>query len=128
LTLIQTADSLFSKYCRLYHADESGQAFCICCGVAGHYSTFDVCHFIGRSCVQLRWSIDNCYLGCRTCHDSPEHLNKFKATLVRKKGEAFVENLVVRGKEYSKAPTKHELETLIQKLTNQLKQWKSKQF
>ena len=123
MNLIQIADNLLSKYARVSRADKAGQVDCICCGRPFHWSLTDPAHFVGRACMALRWELDNVWPCCRTCHESPDHLDRYEATLVKTRGQAFVESLVVRGKRYQKAPNKAEIAEIITELTYKLSEY-----
>lgn len=123
MNLVQRADSLFSKFARVSRADATGQVACICCGDTGHWSTYDPAHFVGRSCMALRWHLDNVWPCCRTCHESKRHLDSYKASLIKARGEAFVESLISRGKAYQKAPNDAEVEEIIKELTYKLSEY-----
>jgi hypothetical protein len=123
LTLIDRADSLFSRFARVSRADKSGKVDCICCGKPFHWGGVDPAHLVGRSCMDLRWELDNVWPCCRACHDSPDHLDRYKATLAKARGQAFVDDLIARGKRYCKNPTKAEIEEIIEQLTYKLSQY-----
>jgi hypothetical protein len=120
LKLIQVADNLFSKLARISRADKNGKVDCICCGRSFHWAAVDPAHFIGRACMALRWHIDNVWPCCRACHELPNHLDRYETTLIKTRGKAFVDDLVIRGKEYQKAPNEGEIKEIIQELTYKL--------
>jgi hypothetical protein len=122
-TSIQLADHLFSKYARILRADKDGQVVCVCCGKSGHWREFDPAHFVGRSCMALRWDTDNVWPCHRVCHDSPDHLDRYEITLIKTQGEAFVDDLRQRGKRYCKAPNDEEIKEIIAELTYKLTEY-----
>jgi len=73
--------------------------------------------------MALRWDLDNVWPCHRTCHESPDHLDRYEATLIKTKGEAFVDDLKRRGKKYSKAPNEEEVKEIIEELTYKLSQY-----
>ena len=127
MTSLQIADNLFSRYARVSRADASGSVVCICCGKSDHWGTFDNAHFVGRACMALRFSLDNCWPCHRACHDAPDHLTRYEATLIKARGEAFVEDLKARGKKYQKAPSEAEINELIEQLKQTLSEYGNQQ-
>jgi Bacteriophage Lambda NinG protein len=120
VSLIGLADKLFSKYARISRSDEKGSVLCICCGGSDHWSVMDAAHFIGRANMAFRYSIENVYPCHRDCHSAPDHMDKYKASLIKKNGEAFVDDLIFRSKQYNKAPDELELLEIIDDLTVKL--------
>lgn len=126
MNLIHLADNLFSRYARISRADDSGGVDCVCCGHSFHWGAVDCAHFVIRGHLHLRWDINNAWPCCRDCHEKGDHLARYKAGLVAKFGEGFVEELIRRGKEFHRAPTREDLTHIIEVLSNKLEEYADK--
>lgn len=120
---IEIADTLFSRLARISRADSTGAVVCICCGKPSHWATMDCAHFVGRSCTALRWDLSNGWPCHRVCHSDPNHQVNYETALIKAQGEAFVEELKFKGKQFGRAPGQGELEALIESLIIKLRQY-----
>jgi hypothetical protein len=73
--------------------------------------------------MALRWDLINVWPCHRVCHDSPDHLANYRAALIKKNGEAFVDELIARSKRFERAPTEIEVLEIIEQLTYKLSQY-----
>ncbi len=67
--LVKELDEIVSKYVRLSAADKDGICQCYTCPTKEHYSRVDAGHFVGRSCMWLRWDTGrNIRVQCQKCN------------------------------------------------------------
>jgi len=69
---IKEADRLFSKLIRKIYTEADGALWCYTCDRPLVYNEAQCGHFISRSELALRWSLDNCRVQCNACNSKHE--------------------------------------------------------
>ena len=97
-TWIDKLDKVFSLYIRMRDSRQFRYRMfrCISCGDVKPVDQMDCGHFIGRSCMPLRWNTLNCNGECRACNrmDS-SHLIGYRKNLIIKLGTDALQGTTV---------------------------------
>lgn len=112
--LISHLDYVFSRY-RRFKLSENGKTKCFFCSYPYRWDTMDNMHFRNRDNMCTRWDEENCYPGCRTCHQNKGEDDKAYGELLDIKfGEGFADKLRLR----SNQTCKFSNDELLEKINN----------
>ena len=98
----ERADAYFSKYIRLYYADENGYVTCYTHKTkrSFHYSEVDNGHYISRKALSVRYDIRNCRPQCPFCNrGNYGEAKTFRERLIIEIGESEVLKLEAKAKQ-----------------------------
>lgn len=102
---IDQLDKVFSLYIRMRDSREFHyRAFrCISCGDVKPFEQMDCGHFIGRTCMALRWNEQNCSGECRFCNRmTSSHLLYYRKNLIIKLGTDAIKGTIADSLEGNK--------------------------
>lgn len=94
---IDQLDKVFSIYIRLRDSREFHyKAFrCISCGDVKPFEQMDCGHFVGRTCMALRWDERNCHGECKFCNRmNSSHLLYYRKNLIIKLGTDAIKGTI----------------------------------
>lgn len=102
---IDQLDKVFSLYIRMRDSREFHYRNfrCISCGDVKDFEQMDCGHFIGRSCMALRWNEQNCSGECRFCNRmTSSHLLYYRKNLIIKLGTDAIKGTIAESLEGKK--------------------------
>lgn len=98
----------FQLMIRLEAIEPDGKLTCVTCGKRSEFG-FDAGHYMGRTRSNTLFDEMNCHPQCKSCNNHQSGaLGKYRKYLVKRYGEAAVENLEARGAQ-TKQWTREEL-------------------
>lgn len=111
-SLVEDADVWFSKFIRLYYANEKGQVECYTSGRKYHWTQIQCGHYISRKHFATRWLPENCRPQSEydNCHLNG-NLEVFKEKL-EAEDKGIVTWLEEQARQISK-PTRDEMKQII---------------
>lgn len=91
---VSKLDRVFSKWLRLFHADEDGMVQCYTCDNRIYWTDLDCGHFRRRKHITTRWHVKNCKPQCKDCNQVNDGMEEvFAKNLENEYGPGIVENL-----------------------------------
>lgn len=116
---------MFSKYIRLFHADDSGYCTCITCGTKKHWKEMDTGHFIHNR-NSIHFDERNVNPQCTYCNRYL-HGNQINYTLfmIKTYGKKIVNELIKKSKEIKRWKV-YELEEIYQTYREAVKKLEGK--
>lgn len=119
-SLKKKADKIFSQYVRRFYSFPSGQCSCVTCGYSYHWKDIQAGHYVSRSWLGLRWSMENVFPQCVRCNIFLKgNKELFALFLVRKFGANYLELLEQKKRRITKMSVS-DYQDLISKLTDDL--------
>lgn len=124
-SLIEDADTVFSRFIRLKYANENGIVKCYTCDTKKHWTMMQNGHFVGRANLFARWDERNCRPQCSVCNEVKRgNLSAYRENL-DKENYGVAEYLLDEMKLVYK-PTRDEIRSVISEYSEKVKQLKSK--
>ena len=119
-------DIVFSRYIRLRHADENGEATCVTCGVVKYWKELQNGHFMSRRHHSTRWDEDNCQVQCYSCNVMQQGKQyEYSIWLDNKFGKGKSDELLMKSKQTLKLD-RHDLERMITEYKEEVEYFLSK--
>ena len=120
-TLVNSLDTIVSKYVRLYYSNERGKVRCYTCGLLKNWNELDCGHFIKRANIQTRWDLDNLRPQCVNCNRYKSgNYEIYEKKLRKELGEDKYNQLIQKSQQNTKISTV-ELEILLDERKKLLK-------
>lgn len=124
-SLIEDADTIFSRYVRLKYSNERGLAKCYTCGIEKHWTMLQNGHFIKRAHLYLRWDERNCRPQCSTCNETKYgEIAVFREKL--DKESCGLPEILFDEMKLVHKPTREEVRAVISEYTQKVKIMKAK--
>lgn len=79
---IQLLDVAFSRYIRTRHMFDGGYVKCYTCRTVKYWQAMEAGHFVGRTCLALRWDEENVRPQCPHCNHGGGMLDEFREALL----------------------------------------------
>lgn len=120
--LVKELDAVFSRFIRQSGANSEGMVKCFTCPKVMHWKSAQNSHYVSRSVRSLRWSENNCRIGCYGCNVMHGgNLITYRENLVGQHGEMWVRSLEAERHRLFK-PTDEWLQANIEVYTQKIAQ------